>query len=281
MFTSENIFFYFILLILIVALYSKIKFMLTEEKVAKGDKDFYSGRLTFGYRPYFDSFLTVSRVDVSGYILVISIYLFREGNKTISNNLRKGIYDFYYDNYRSQNFFIKKMNEILQFPKIPFTFSCEKIRANVVYAQRLKLIDIIFQIALNEAPITYNREAKLMQLVANLGINIRGVQHFQNKYQRHFFSHQERERKNREEREKHYKQREKSYYKTNSKFVWNNEAYRILGISSEANKEEIRQAYRKLALKYHPDRIDQDDIIRLKIATERFQEIQNAYNKLR
>ena len=32
-------------------------------------------------------------------------------------------------------------------------------------------------------------------------------------------------------------------------------AYRTLGISESASDDEVRQAYRRLALKYHPDRI--------------------------
>lgn len=47
--------------------------------------------------------------------------------------------------------------------------------------------------------------------------------------------------------------------------------YEILGISSNATKEEIKKAYRKLALQYHPDKNKSTD------AHERFIEINEAY----
>lgn len=48
--------------------------------------------------------------------------------------------------------------------------------------------------------------------------------------------------------------------------------YAILGVSREASQEEIKKAYRRLALKYHPDRNPGD-----KEAEERFKEINEAY----
>lgn len=52
--------------------------------------------------------------------------------------------------------------------------------------------------------------------------------------------------------------------------------YRILGISKNASQEDIKKAYRKLAIQYHPDKnIDN------KQAEERFKEIGEAYEVLK
>ena len=52
--------------------------------------------------------------------------------------------------------------------------------------------------------------------------------------------------------------------------------YEVLGVSSDAGSEEIKRAYRKRALKYHPDRNPGD-----KEAEERFKEAAEAYEVLR
>ncbi len=51
--------------------------------------------------------------------------------------------------------------------------------------------------------------------------------------------------------------------------------YQILGVDRKASEDEIKRAYRKLALKYHPDRNPGD-----KEAEEKFKEVNEAYQVL-
>jgi molecular chaperone DnaJ len=48
--------------------------------------------------------------------------------------------------------------------------------------------------------------------------------------------------------------------------------YAILGVSSDAKPEDIKRAYRRLAMRWHPDRNDHPD------STERFKQIRAAYD---
>jgi molecular chaperone DnaJ len=51
--------------------------------------------------------------------------------------------------------------------------------------------------------------------------------------------------------------------------------YDLLGVSRSANDQELKQAYRRLAIKYHPDKNPDD-----KDAEERFKEVAEAYQVL-
>ena len=50
--------------------------------------------------------------------------------------------------------------------------------------------------------------------------------------------------------------------------------YEVLGVSKEADENEIKKAYRKLSLQYHPDRNTDES------ATGKFQEINEAFETL-
>ncbi|QLF50207.1 molecular chaperone DjiA [Capnocytophaga sp. oral taxon 902] len=60
----------------------------------------------------------------------------------------------------------------------------------------------------------------------------------------------------------------------------NENAYAILGISPQATDAEVKQAYRNMAKKYHPDRVITEDEAIKKGAEEKFKQVQQAYEQI-
>ncbi|MBO6067589.1 MAG: TerB family tellurite resistance protein [Bacteroidales bacterium] len=58
-------------------------------------------------------------------------------------------------------------------------------------------------------------------------------------------------------------------------------AYRVLEITSSATDDEVRKAYKRMALKYHPDKVSTlgEDV--QKAAEEKFKNVQEAYEKIK
>ena len=57
--------------------------------------------------------------------------------------------------------------------------------------------------------------------------------------------------------------------------------YTVLGINRNASADEIKNAYKKLVNKYHPDKVHHLGEEFRKLAEKRFKEIQEAYQRLK
>jgi len=58
-------------------------------------------------------------------------------------------------------------------------------------------------------------------------------------------------------------------------------AYKILEITPDATDDEVKKAYRQMAIKYHPDKVSTlgEDV--QKAANEKFQQLNNAYEQIK
>jgi DnaJ like chaperone protein len=65
------------------------------------------------------------------------------------------------------------------------------------------------------------------------------------------------------------------FYKDSSSF------YKVLGIEESATNDEIKKAYRKMAVKHHPDKFNKLGEEQQKAAKNMFQKIQEAYEYIK
>ena len=64
-------------------------------------------------------------------------------------------------------------------------------------------------------------------------------------------------------------------------FEQTDSAYIILQISKDASDEEVKKAYKRMCIKYHPDKVASLGEQAQQAAKEKFQEINNAYEKIK
>ena len=125
--------------------------------------------------------------------------------------------------------------------------ACQQIAMNMDYSQRLQLVSFLVMIAQADGNVVDAEITALRDVAANLGISAADVESMLNL----------RSSKNDLEA-----------------------AYKVLGISPSATDDEVKAAYRQMALKHHPDRVATlgDDV--KKAAEKKFQEINDAKDKI-
>jgi DnaJ like chaperone protein len=129
---------------------------------------------------------------------------------------------------------------------VPLMDVCHQIRDNMDYSSRLQVLHFLFGIANADGEISKS-EVEVINRIANyLGIST------------------------------------KEFDSIRSMFIDNTEAYyTILEIDRNATIEEIKKAYRSMALKYHPDKVGHlgEDI--RTAAEEKFKKVNEAYEKIK
>ena len=63
-------------------------------------------------------------------------------------------------------------------------------------------------------------------------------------------------------------------------FKEDDQSYKILEIDKSATNDEVKKAYRKMAKKFHPDRVITEDEAIKKGAEEKFKQVQKAYEAI-
>ncbi|MCU4166596.1 TerB family tellurite resistance protein [Carboxylicivirga caseinilyticus] len=129
---------------------------------------------------------------------------------------------------------------------IPVKDVVHQIRVNVSYDARLQLLHLLYGIAKADGHFA-EEEIRLIELISHgLGISNGDFESI------------------------------KGTYGTDLKSL-----YKVLEIDESASNEEVKKAYRKMAVRFHPDKVAHlgDDI--KKSAEEKFKKVNEAYEKIR
>lgn len=148
--------------------------------------------------------------------------------------------------------------------------SCIWLTADMSYAEQLAFVEFLFDIARLSKGIDQSEWELLCDIMYRIGLEDEDIEYMSRKYSPSY---------SRTGGAKTSDGECGNEVSTNvSSDTSTNPALRVLGLDDSATEEEIQDAYRKLAKKYHPDTV-QDEEMKL-VLSEKFKEISLAYSTL-
>jgi DnaJ like chaperone protein len=140
---------------------------------------------------------------------------------------------------------LKALREVLE-KEIPLQQVCAQIRTNMMYESRLELIHFLYNLAQSDGVIDSSEFSIIEKIADFLGISSADAQSIKST----FFDDLE-------------------------------SAYKTLEITSSASDDEIKKAYKQMAIKYHPDKVSHLGEEVQKSATEKFRKVNEAYERIK
>lgn len=139
----------------------------------------------------------------------------------------------------------KLFNEVIKKRQISEANICAYLRPRLRYEVRLQVIHFLFNIAQADGQVSSAEASKIQSIAGYFAINRRDFESIKAMFFRSADS-----------------------------------AYKILEVDKNASNAEIKAAYRKMVKKYHPDKLVNMDEAYQKGAKDKFNQVQQAYEKL-
>ena len=140
---------------------------------------------------------------------------------------------------------IKILRDLLN-QNIPVNDVCNQIRKNMDHPSRLQLVHFLFGIADVDGHVHETEHKLIAHIAQQMGIS------------------------------------EKDYQSMEAMFVANTDAaYKILEVEPVATDDELKKAFRKMAVKYHPDKVHYLGADIQKAAHEKFQKVNEAWETIK
>lgn len=189
------------------------------------------------------------RTTTGGYVmslLVLTAAVMKADGKVLKSELD------YVKKFMVQNFGtasaqegVKMLRDILN-QSIPVNEVCRQIQMNMNYSARLQLLHFLFGVALADGHVDETERKVIERISMEMGIGNSDFESIQ------------------------------------AMFVRNIDAdYKILEIDPNASNDELKKAYRRMAMKYHPDKVSHLGNDFQKAAKDKFQKVSQAYENIK
>ena len=130
--------------------------------------------------------------------------------------------------------------------EIPLRDVCQQISRNMDYSSKLQLLHLLFGVSASDQRIAPQEVSVIETISGYLGIT------------------------------------NTDYLSIRNMFIPETDsAYKILEIDPSASNEEVKKAYRQMAMKYHPDKVSHLGEDFRKTADEKFKKVNEAYEKIK
>nr|WP_321232851.1 DnaJ domain-containing protein [uncultured Psychroserpens sp.] len=177
-------------------------------------------------------------------LILASVVIKADGKQDQSelNYVRQQFVSMYGKDRANQAF---KLFKNISKQNIPTRKVCLQIREMMDHSSRLQLLHFLFGIAKADGMVTDDEVSQIYMISGYLGISSRD-----------------------------YGSIKAMFYNSSDN------AYKILEITKEATDDDVKKAYRKMAKKYHPDKVIHLGKEHQKGAEEKFRQVQKAYEQL-
>lgn len=149
---------------------------------------------------------------------------------------------------------------------------CHRLQESMGYSYRIHIYHFLYKIARADGEITLKEERLIEEVAKLLGINQRGRTSIRAMFGKFMASS--------EYGDTNYQWHSSSKRKSKP-YAPNSNNYAILGLTKDASFEDVKAAHREKAMEFHPDRVAHLGEGHMRIAEEKFQEIQQAYERLK
>lgn len=158
---------------------------------------------------------------------------------------------------------------------------CHDFSNKATIHEKLLMLQFLFGLSASDGNFS-NQESTMLRNIADwMGVSRSDFESVKAMFFARQYQYQQQQQYQQQYRQDQYRQQssQSNYSYTNSYTIEND--YKMLEITSTASDEDVKKAYRKLAMKHHPDKVNHlgDDL--RKTAEEKFRLLNQAYERIK